>query len=351
MQELILGRGARTEVYPVVSGTITEIVQREDGRVIIEGDNGVEYGYWHVNPDDRLRMGQRVVAGQTLLGVIGRIDNPHLHFDEDDGAFNPLRTQPQDAPHEGGLNPSATQSSPYLPVVHAPEFRRDGTAGPTAVYYTTRINNRILIYGKVDIIIQARERFDAQNGGSQRAGLYRMDYRIVDDTRDSDFGPFESFRFDFLYDVGQEVVPEVYAQDPGRMTNGPYEQGENVYYYVTTFNDVGEYRYWNTKQRIDSDPDDSARVNAEAIYKDGNYTVWVRGWNIRDIGGNEEERRGAEDEEVVIDNFRPYVHRVTIAQGEDEDRRTKYNAHWNFANEILTLTPDTQEGRRLPLYS
>jgi hypothetical protein len=132
-----------------------------------------------------------------------------------------------------------------------------------------------------------------------------------------DFGPFNSFRFDSLYNVNP--VPEVYAQDTDRMTNGPYEVGDNVYYYVNTFHNAGTYRYLNTKQRIDSNPNVDARTNDEAIYKDGHYTVWVRGWNIRGIGGNEQNRTGAEDVDILIDkSFSPPIfenpHQMRISE-------------------------------------
>jgi hypothetical protein len=264
-------------VYPVVSGRVTGI---GDQWVVVRSGRRL-YRYFHIIP--LVQWNDSVTAGVTILGRIRPQDN-HLHFEEGRDLDGNLRTlEVHSNPlRQNGLDPRATQAIP--PVVYAPEFRREGTFGDNAVYYTNRVNNRILIYGKVDIITEARERFDQQNGGSDRCGVYRMDYKIIDEMRNLNFGPFESFRFDSLYDV--DPVPEVYAQDPDRWTNGPYEPGENTYYYVSTFHNAGNFRYWNTKQRLNSTPDVNARINNEAIYRDGYYIVWVRAWNIQGVGGD-----------------------------------------------------------------
>ncbi|MCU0606815.1 MAG: hypothetical protein MUF78_05220, partial [Candidatus Edwardsbacteria bacterium] len=139
-----------------------------------------------------------------------------------------------------------------------------------------------------------------------------MDYLLVSEGGDY-FGPFESFRFDALY--GDRPVPNIFAKDPGRMSLGPYDNVDTcIYYYVNTYNGGGNYRYLNTKRRSNQNPDQSARINSESAYPDGNYRLWVRGWNIQNIGGDTVGCNGAECEDVIFDNFAPYVTNLAIYQ-------------------------------------
>jgi len=84
--------------------------------------------------------------------------------------------------------------------------------------------------------------------------------------------------------------------------------------------------WWNTKLRQGEDWNGlDARINAEAYFPDGNYRVWVMAYDILNNGGDTLNRQGAEDEDIIIDNFKPYVTRVRIDQ---QDRTVKYESHW-----------------------
>jgi peptidase M23-like protein len=56
-----------TAVYPVASGTVTRVTKEWVG---VECGNGRAFEYWHI--DSRVQVGQKVVAGKTLLGRIQR---------------------------------------------------------------------------------------------------------------------------------------------------------------------------------------------------------------------------------------------------------------------------------------
>lgn len=73
-------------VYAVTSGTI---VRARGGRVTVECGNGRSVQYWHIDPI--ARVGQRAVAGRTVLGVI-QPKREHIHLTqlEDGRAVNPL---------------------------------------------------------------------------------------------------------------------------------------------------------------------------------------------------------------------------------------------------------------------
>ena len=73
-------------VYAVTSGTI---VRARGGRVTVECGNGRSVQYWHIDPI--ARVGQRAVAGRTVLGVV-QPKREHIHLTqlEDGRAVNPL---------------------------------------------------------------------------------------------------------------------------------------------------------------------------------------------------------------------------------------------------------------------
>jgi hypothetical protein len=64
----------RTAVYPVASGTVTRVTLEW---VAVACANGRSFEYWHI--DARVRAGQKVVAGQTVLGRI-KVSEAHVHL-------------------------------------------------------------------------------------------------------------------------------------------------------------------------------------------------------------------------------------------------------------------------------
>ena len=101
-----IGQAIDTPVYPVVSGRVIGIVRDTiNAQVVIEGGIPLRsYHYIHITPSSSLIVGQEVIAGETLLGRI--LDYPagaHLHFEEGEGNFNPLRSVT-----DGGIDPSPT---------------------------------------------------------------------------------------------------------------------------------------------------------------------------------------------------------------------------------------------------
>ncbi len=73
-------------VYAVASGTV---VRTRGGRVTVECGNGRTFQYWHIEP--AARVGQRALAGKTLLGFVQpKREHVHLTHLEDGRAVNPL---------------------------------------------------------------------------------------------------------------------------------------------------------------------------------------------------------------------------------------------------------------------
>ena len=73
-------------VYPVASGTVFRVTEEWVG---VECGNGRAFEYWHL--DARVRAGQRVVAGRTVLGTIKRSE-AHVHLTQLERGFpvNPV---------------------------------------------------------------------------------------------------------------------------------------------------------------------------------------------------------------------------------------------------------------------
>jgi hypothetical protein len=75
-----------TPVYSVSSGTV---VRARGGRVTVECGNGRSFQYWHIEP--AARVGERAIAGKTLLGFV-QLKREHVHLThlERGRAVNPL---------------------------------------------------------------------------------------------------------------------------------------------------------------------------------------------------------------------------------------------------------------------
>jgi hypothetical protein len=65
-----------TPVYPVATGTVTRVTKEWAG---VDCGNGRSFEYWHINA--RVKVGQRVIAGKTILGAIKHGES-HVHMTE-----------------------------------------------------------------------------------------------------------------------------------------------------------------------------------------------------------------------------------------------------------------------------
>jgi murein DD-endopeptidase MepM/ murein hydrolase activator NlpD len=99
-----IGSGVGTQVYPSSDGKVRRWSNLENGWIEV-GD----FRYVHINPNDLILDTARVcTTSVTLLGVVGAIYHPHLHFEEGIGIenkVNPLRVSGLDN-YEDNANPS-----------------------------------------------------------------------------------------------------------------------------------------------------------------------------------------------------------------------------------------------------
>lgn len=101
-------------VYAVASGTV---VRARGGRATIDCGNGRSIQYWHVDPV--VRVGQRAVAGETVVGFIQpKREHVHLTHLQSGRAVNPL------AP--GHLTPYRDATVPVVTEVSMSSADEDG---------------------------------------------------------------------------------------------------------------------------------------------------------------------------------------------------------------------------------
>jgi len=290
-----IGASAGTEVYPVVNGRIPENngigpKNQEDGWVVVGN-----YRYVHIKLNNDLDAGDNCIAGVTLLGKVGAIDHPHLHFEEGIGIenkVNPLRVGGLDN-YEDNANPSVYGGNNFM-------FYRQGTD----IQFNTNT-----LWGKVDILVRAK---DSQSNGSDNVGVYRIGYFIRGLQGEMSYGPVENIKFDNI----NGNVFNVYDRD--------LSNNSTYYYWVT--NAPTQNRYLNTKLRFGGSWNgDDAYINAQAVLPDGKYRVWVMAYDIKGNGGDTITRHGAEYKDVLLDNFLPYVSKVEIKQ----EGEIRYEGEWS----------------------
>jgi murein DD-endopeptidase MepM/ murein hydrolase activator NlpD len=90
-----------TQVYPVASGTVIRLTKE---MATVDCGSGRAFEYWHIEP--RVRLGQRVFSGTTVLGRIMRGES-HVHLTQLDHGHptNPVA---------GGLSPYRDTTSPRV---------------------------------------------------------------------------------------------------------------------------------------------------------------------------------------------------------------------------------------------
>jgi hypothetical protein len=104
-----------TKVYPVVSGTVSQVTSDWVG---IDSGDGRSFQYWHIQP--AVRVGASVEADRTVLGTI-LAGAEHVHFTEIDNhqVVNPLQA--------GHLTPYTDTTKPEVKAItfRATETGRD----------------------------------------------------------------------------------------------------------------------------------------------------------------------------------------------------------------------------------
>lgn len=120
-----------TRVYAVARGSVVRVTH---AWVRVDCGNGRAFEYWHIQP--RVRVGQRVSAGQTVLGTVTR-PHEHVHLTQlqDGDAVNPA------AP--GRLTPYRDTTAPRILGVSVREHATGSDVMPQ------------FVRGRVDFVVEA----------------------------------------------------------------------------------------------------------------------------------------------------------------------------------------------------
>ncbi len=217
-------------VYAVKDGTIISLY-RSGSNAYVRVD---DIAYVHIQPNPALSVGDKVVAGQTVLGTIysglGHVHFTYGYYGSEKNAMLP----------DQGFEPL---NDPWAPIIRYVDFYVNNT---TQKFPHNRLN------GAVDIVVKV----DEQNGPPSSAlsrrnnGIYKIGYKILSaDTSTVVYEPpSNGWRFKFDTKPDNDYVHNVFFDQLSSTTS---------HVYIVT-NNIRSDNYWNTTQ-LDS----------------GNYVVMV----------------------------------------------------------------------------
>jgi hypothetical protein len=290
-------------VYPVVSGR----VERIKGDQVLIGNKW----YIHINPIF-VKVGDYCIVGSTAIGRLRSFNKlnmtDHVHLQEADKS-NPLLY----------LRPFTDNERPVV----------DGFT-----VWRDRTNQQItddVIWGKIDFRVRGYDKMT--HGVSDHQGKvmpYKLGYIILNENQNVLYDRFTNnptIRFRY-YPPNQNVRLIHYGI-----------QSANPEYWVTNETLDGaipENKYWNSKQKVNSDYNIDARINTEAQTPDGRCIIRVM---LADISGNVNVINSNCQVTKIIDNFRPYVSTLTVTQA----NLIKYQAYWELiGNQLIFTNPINQ---------
>lgn len=274
------------EVHAIEEGEVRRL--DENGNTDNEGVQVGNFLFIHINIDrnikEKLETGEKVTCkSNDLIGTIKSISHPHLHLTEKDTTgsnyINPLR--------EGGLSGYVDSKPTGMPVV-----------GDAFWFYKNdseeRFNDKnidaFVINNKVDILARAYDR-QIEGMGSQNVGIYKISYQVRNEFSQDPLLDICNIKFD-------EVPVELYR----KASNVYYTalSNQSTYYYWVT-NKIDSNNYWDTTQ-----------------HPDGKYTVSVLVWDIAGNGGDVAGSKRAASQKVIINNKRPVIKSISVADNSDE---------------------------------
>jgi|LGVD01.1.fsa_nt_gb Tol biopolymer transport system component len=298
---------AGTEVYCIKSGYIIAV----DGNIPPEwiqiGDTktstkGWSYSHMTNIPAKYLVVGTKVNYGDCIGEVMDfdiSTNDDHLDFRLDSKDCTKAFVNPVEV-----LNPSPPEGE--TPVVDTISFRRQ----EEEAWFTRRVDGQVVIDDEVDIIARAYNHMGEipSDFSSYSPGIYKIEYKVTGYRNipalvlTTFTGTLKIFDADKIYDNDKTVGSSWYG----------YPGIEEFYYTVTNTN-YEKGQYWYTKSKSAGTLGNgvgggTAKTNKDAYFKDGEYTVKVKGdgWH-----GD----TGEKTVKVLVDNFHPTVESTTPLKG------------------------------------
>ena len=185
-------------------------------------------------------------------------------------------------------------------------------------------NNYTLLYDKIDIEAHVIDTRVAHTGNAAvpngQLAPYQISYEISNQSNtimaeQQSTGNVSDHLFTFDQKPNNNAAAEFCFSPESRHPGSP-----SVHLITSNYNNMPYDRYWNTKLRLglvqnwpaSTTPDytnQNARINTEANYPDGTYTVNFTG---RDIDADTTFNSATHDENIIIDNFLPFVQKVEL---------------------------------------
>lgn len=240
-------------------GTMIFAIESGIAHISGSGINVGHFRYYHVR-NFQVSNNDTVEAGQLMAYTDGQ---NHLHFMESATVLTapglPAGAKWLNALREGALNPFNDNADPVIDEV---SFWRQGTSeqiteGP--------------LFGNFDLTVEAHDPRTSSSGGGAggHCGIYKLriefwregecigdviDYHIYD--------CLPSCSINLVFAPGSSTIRHIYWA-----TNDPFSAPHN--------------KYWNTKQRKESDYTVNARIPQELMYPEGNLQIQVIAEDVR----------------------------------------------------------------------
>ena len=245
----------------------------------------------------------------------------HLHFQIDPSVRN---TTPETNPL------SVLPKPPHNVSVVIEQFRyvrRSGDTGPVSYLSETSrvVANATMLRSDIVIIASGEDDMGYNAPGHEwTPGAHKLEYKVKD-------GPRPTAKIDTmkLFEWNGRLPSTRHYRVIYNMGPRPCRSTYHFNYYVATNTDNNDPinnddfdQYWKTNAREagaarNGVGADDAGINSQAFFPDGKYTIEVTGYDIEGGSGSDERR-------VILDNFKPYVKRVTVKVGD----AVKYDASW-----------------------
>ncbi|MCK4668485.1 M23 family metallopeptidase, partial [Candidatus Dependentiae bacterium] len=294
---------------------------------------GFKYDHIMKTPPDLRKLDAKVDEGE-IIGLVadfdpgGALDSfDHLHFAYD---INGVKWR----------NPFSFYDSGFLPAQNVIINSENIYFMPDKawnLHHYQAISGKKIIYGNVDIVVEAHTEINSDI----RSGIYSLKYEISNPPPNSSIVPEKTLvKFDELISK-DDKYKLIYSETPSDFFHGHYivtNCGTNEPTSTDPLINVIE-NAWFTKVR--SEVDDSnggiqssqnAKINTNAKYKDGEYTIEIEGEAYRNITMQQTKK-------VIVDNFRPYVEKVLIREINNE--KILYERNWEFDGQYLNSETPT----------
>ena len=327
----------KTKIKAVTKGTIKRYAPHTSAGAtwILEPEGGGDpYLYAHVKERSGWGTGDRNVnEGDHIFNFQGGINwmesthvCDHLHFQIGYDNADPAKGSVKNP-----LNVLTTAESDHDVKVEIKGFRyfkqneNQQNGSPTTLDYLSVkspvVADAPILRSDIVLIVEGE---DKMGYGSWTPGVHKLEYKVKD-------GPKPNAKIDtmklFEWEDGK-IPADQYYKVIYNMGKSPSETTLHFNYYIVSNTDNkdpidnNDFQYWATKAKAAGAAKngvgaEKAKLNSQAFFPDGKYTVEVTGYDVNDDWDNDEKQ-------VVVDNFKPYVKRVTVKVGDT----VKYDASW-----------------------